>query len=644
MKLPLLISLLLTVAVTALTEEPRVPFKFTIALKQHNLDVLRTKVLEEISNPESEHYGEYMSPEEVNQMIGYSDEEVRPILEYLNRTLDSHRCVSYGDSIQCEIYPVEIPLPKSEGRKLHILDFINGKLISDYWVYQALDIKFPEEFSDMIEFVEYQRPLHQTENIRRRLRRKVLGNRAIGRSHYNHSSKDPRFSTSNAPDPGMVTREVLMRLYNYSDSMIETTTEVSVGLMEYMGQSGFSQSDLTYIQQLNDLPARRVPSDQIIGTNNGPDTESELDIQLAAQAAGDISLWYEDFNGWMYSWAVDFFNRQKVPQVISLSWDWNEQDQCNIIPGGCPNNMTDYQYVKRCNTEFMKIAARGTTMVVASGDAGSPGRTGENCTNGMNPVFPGSSEWVLSVGATYIVNNSRSSSSSDVTVENNNDFGAGLGSNSDYICDENMCYRPRPRQRSGPSNVQWNTPVCSHLLNCSTGNLQDETYYTMTGWTSGAGWALWTWRPPYQNLAIYSYRGKRVHWPTDNFWNRYGRAYPDVSAIGHNCAVYQRSGFGWMAVDGTSCAAPVMAGLIAVLNQHQLSVGRPTLGFVNPLLYTAARYSPETFTDVTAGNSSCTEMTCCSDEYGFQPAEGYDVVSGLGVPNVGNLLDYLGRF
>ena len=61
--------------------------------------------------------------------------------------------------------------------------------------------------------------------------------------------------------------------------------------------------------------------------------------------------------------------------------------------------MTSEQYVQRSNTEFLKIAARGVSIIVASGDAGSPGRTGEGCQNGINAVFPGSSPWVTSVGA-----------------------------------------------------------------------------------------------------------------------------------------------------------------------------------------------------------------------------------------------------
>ena len=41
------------------------------------------------------------------------------------------------------------------------------------------------------------------------------------------------------------------------------------------------------------------------------------------------------------------------------------------------SNSTDY--VNRVNVEFMKLGARGVTILAASGDAGAPGRANEHC-------------------------------------------------------------------------------------------------------------------------------------------------------------------------------------------------------------------------------------------------------------------------
>ena len=86
---------------------------------------------------------------------------------------------------------------------------------------------------------------------------------------------------------------------------------------------------------------------------------------------------------------------------------------------------------------------------------------------------------------------------------------------------------------------------------------------------------------------------------------------------------------------------PIMAGLIANLNAHQVYRGRPILGYVNPVLYNIYRQHPLAFNDMTWGNSSCTEYGCCSSEYGFTAIPKWDAVGGLGTPNIDEIKKYL---
>merc|ERR1719310_240004 len=59
--------------------------------------------------------------------------------------------------------------------------------------------------------------------------------------------------------------------------------------------------------------------------------------------------------------------------VVSISFAWSESHQC-LQPTGAPNptctehKITTPEYVERTNTEFAKIGALGTTIVVSSGD------------------------------------------------------------------------------------------------------------------------------------------------------------------------------------------------------------------------------------------------------------------------------------
>lgn len=79
---------------------------------------------------------------------------------------------------------------------------------------------------------------------------------------------------------------------------------------------------------------------------------------------------------------------------------------------------------------------------------------------------------------------------------------------------------------------------------------------------------------------------------------------------------------------GTSQAAPIWAGLAAVMNQYLLAKGGRALGDVNPLLYRIARGAPlPAFRDVTLGGNAVADA-----------APGYDLVTGLGTPDVDHLV------
>ena len=98
---------------------------------------------------------------------------------------------------------------------------------------------------------------------------------------------------------------------------------------------------------------------------------------------------------------------------------------------------------------------------------------------------------------------------------------------------------------------------------------------------------------------------------------------------------------------GTSAAAPVFAGLVGMLNDARLRAGKPTLGFLNPLLYSGAL---KDFTDITAGSSiGCDGVNPQTGKTvtggGVIPyahwnaTAGWDPVTGLGVPDFMKLKD-----
>ncbi|KAF8263394.1 hypothetical protein EI94DRAFT_1741004 [Lactarius quietus] len=71
------------------------------------------------------------------------------------------------------------------------------------------------------------------------------------------------------------------------------------------------------------------------------------------------------------------------------------------------------------------------------------------------------------------------------------------------------------------------------------------------------------------------------------------------------------------AMDGTSGAAPTVAGIISLLNDHLISKGKPLLGFLNPRLY--GELLPG-FNGITSGSNP----GCGTD--GFSATIGWDPV------------------
>lgn len=77
---------------------------------------------------------------------------------------------------------------------------------------------------------------------------------------------------------------------------------------------------------------------------------------------------------------------------------------------------------------------------------------------------------------------------------------------------------------------------------------------------------------------------------------------------------------------GTSFAAPMWAGYIALVNQQLVANGQSTIGFINPTIYTqnvTSSYSAD-FHDITSGTSGS-----------YSAVTGYDLVTGWGSPNSG---------
>jgi tripeptidyl-peptidase-1 len=261
------------------------------------------------------------------------------------------------------------------------------------------------------------------------------------------------------------------------------------------------------------------------------------------------------------AWVNYVLKQKDLPQVISTSYGDDEQ----TVP---------VEYAKRVCASFAQLGARGISLLFSSGDGGAGDAAGNNAAecisnDGKNttkflPSFPAGCPYVTTVGATQ------------------------------GFQPEVAAYRPA--NSLGPD-----------------GKLHG--YYA-----SGSGFSEYFSRPSYQDDAVKPYL-KKLGDLHKGLYNPAGRGYPDISAQG----LYFE--FFWnntnSVISGTSASSPLMASVIALVNDALISAGKPTLGFLNPWLY---KKGYKGFTDILSGGNGGCNTT------GFPVTKDWDAVTGFGTP------------
>jgi subtilase family serine protease len=245
---------------------------------------------------------------------------------------------------------------------------------------------------------------------------------------------------------------------------------------------------------------------------------------------------------------------------------------CSWGWGGGPSNTTD--------AIFQSMDAVGQSFFNASGDnqAFTPG---SNSVNGVdNPKklnAPSSNPWITQVGGTTLAMN-----------------GAGV---------------------SWASEIVWNWAVEMGISDVgSSGGI--STYYAMPYWQT--------------NVSNMAARGGSIS----------NRNIPDVAACAdHVYEIYDNGNDTGGAFDGnagTSCAAPLWAGFMALVNQQLVANGGKSAGFINPAIYAIAAGSnyDSCFHDVTSGNNTWSRSSSL-----FFAQVNYDLCTGLGTMNGTNLIN-----
>jgi subtilase family serine protease len=380
----------------------------------------------------------------------------------------------------------------------------------------------------------------------------------------------------------------LRSLMNIPNS--ESVTAGATSSVVEFEEQYFSTADLAQFYKAVGVPVHNVNQVTVIGPNNqtNPGGEAALDIEmLGAIAQGSPIVFWSIFENStaeiddILSWAIAVANDTNAPQVNSLSYGMTE-DHVDAYQGK--------GYLKRSDVEFAKLAAKGLTVIIASGDEGAgdlggPPMSHSQCKT-LHADWPSQSPYVTAIGSTYI----------------------------------------SPLAE----------PACYGQVDCSQGPLGEVGVSMDYGlfWTSGGGASNITKTAWFQHTAVAQYLASGVKLPPAFAFNAKGRFYNDAVAVGHNLMVVLNGTF--MPIDGTSASAPIYAAVITLLNDQRLRVGKKPLGLLNPLLYKLAETAPDTRNELLVGNNRCgaygPQPWCC--DWGYEAAPGiWSPTGGVGSPN-----------
>jgi uncharacterized protein (TIGR03437 family) len=356
------------------------------------------------------------------------------------------------------------------------------------------------------------------------------------------------------------------------------------------GQTDIVLSDIEQYRSYFGLPANDPTSllvpgspDPGVQSESGDLNEADLDLELSGGIARNATILFvitsPDYDGAFESlyYAID----EDLAPVIS-----NSYGDCEVDQGAAMAQLFA--------SWGMQANAQGQTIFAPSGDNGAADCVDDDEGNAIDNAesvdLPGSIPEATSVGGT--------------------EFNEGSGS---YWNSSPGAYQTTAR--SYIPEIAWNDSAEEGSPAASGGGA--SMFFSKPSWQTGTGV------------------------PADGV-----RDVPDISIAASpendGYMVYTQGSFAiW---GGTSTGPPQFAAIATLLGQYLVATSfqsTPNLGNVNPTLY-ALQSVGGVFHDITTGNNvvnPCQGVSdCVSPSFGYYAGVGYDQVTGLGTPDVYNLV------
>jgi hypothetical protein len=310
------------------------------------------------------------------------------------------------------------------------------------------------------------------------------------------------------------------------------------------------------------------------------------------------------------------------------------------LDGYYPGDITNYEALaNEPNVPLTNVLIDGFSGVPPDGDTGN-----EEVSLDIEIVIsmaPGLSKVLVYEGPTSSVQNFddvlNQISIDDAAEQISSSWGFTIDSTTEQILQQYALQGQSFFEACGDTGAYPNavdTPADDPLVTCVGGTVlttvtNSEAWSSETTWPSGSGGISTVYAIPSWQQGINM---------TTNQGSVYSRNVPDVAMIAENCWAVSDDGEGEIE-GGTSIAAPMWAGFIALANEKAAASGKPSLGLLNPAIYrigdNPTNYAA-CFHDITTGNN-----TNSSSPNRFFAVPGYDLCTGWGTPAGSNLMNAL---
>ena len=387
----------------------------------------------------------------------------------------------------------------------------------------------------------------------------------------------------------------------------DLSTDSNPGRNGTPGVNG-QQYDVVTFRNLAGLPALTSSNFQSLIVTGVTDpgivtadvNEANLDVEWSGATAPNARLVYvinnpNTSNGAFGAlvWAVSNVSAN----IFSMSY------------GACETTGVDATTRGQIATATQQANAQGQTVVVPSGDSGAADCDSNSpATQGVAVDFPASLPYVTAMGGTEFSGDSANSANPSVATP------YWAGSTNDTTPSA-LAYIPE---------TAWNdTATTTPSISASGGGV--STFYSKPSWQTGRGVPSGGFR----DVPDISFTSSAEH---DGY----------LICSQASCVTgYRDATNSFNVIGGTSAPTPSFAGVVALINQ-KLGSAQGNINNGPNGLYAQAASAPWAFHDVTTGNNmvACTTGTgCSSGVLGYSAGPDYDLVTGLGSPDVAVLLN-----